>query len=67
MYKEKHEYPLVLNVNHIMEILNVSSRVAYEIMKQKGFPVLNITGAKGMKRVPRDMFFEWLYESAKGD
>lgn len=67
MPKDIKDYPLVLNVKHIMEILGVSNRVAYEIMKQKGFPVLSINGARGVKRVPRDLFFEWLYKSAKGD
>lgn len=63
--KEKHEYPLVLNVNHIMEILGVSNRIAYKIMKQKDFPLLSIPGAKGAKRVSRDLFFKWLDEQSK--
>lgn len=62
---EKHQYPLVLNVKHIMEILGVSNRVAYEIMKRKDFPVMSITGAKGAKRVPRDLFFQWLDDQSK--
>lgn len=47
-----------------MEILGVSNRVAYEVMKQKDFPVLSINGAKGAKRIPRDLFFEWLNKKA---
>lgn len=64
MNKDIKDYPLVLNVKHIMEILGVSNRVAYELMKQKDFPVMSINGPKGSKRIPRNLFFEWIHKSA---
>jgi len=62
---EKHDYPMVMNVKHVMEILGVSNRVAYELMKRTDFPVMSITGSKGAKRVPRDLFFKWLDDQSK--
>lgn len=58
---EKSNYPLILEVKHIQEILGVSKRRAYEIMDLKGFPLLKLGRNK---RVPRDKFFEWLENEA---
>lgn len=58
---EKHNYPLILEVSHIQEILGVSKRRAYEIMDIEGFPLLRLGRSK---RVPRDKFFEWLNNQA---
>ncbi|EJP84675.1 helix-turn-helix domain-containing protein [Bacillus cereus] len=51
------DYPIMLNVTHLEEILGVAKRTAYEIMDQKGFPLMKI-GRK--KVVSRDAFFNWL-------
>ncbi|MFQ6340572.1 helix-turn-helix domain-containing protein [Bacillus sp. AF62] len=51
------DYPIMLNVKHVEEILGVAKRTAYDIMDQKGFPLVKI-GRK--KVVPRDAFFNWL-------
>jgi hypothetical protein len=53
------DYPLVLNAHHLAEIIGVSTRVAYEIMERKGFPLIRIGRCK---RVARDAFFKWLNE-----
>lgn len=60
--KRKEDYPLILTVNEVMEILGIGKRVAYELMDQPGFPCIRI-GEK-LKRVNRDMFFEWIDKSA---
>ncbi len=56
--KKREDYPLVLTVKEIMEILGIGRRVAYELMDQKDFPTVRI-GEK-LKRVNRDQFFTWL-------
>jgi excisionase family DNA binding protein len=58
MVKEIKDYPIILTVNEIMEILSISKRTAYDLMDQKGFPCIRI-GEK-LKRVNRDAFFEWI-------
>lgn len=56
--KKREDYPIVLTVTEIMEILGIGRRVAYELMDQKGFPTVRIGGK--LKRVNRDQFFTWL-------
>ncbi|AMR82811.1 helix-turn-helix domain-containing protein [Bacillus thuringiensis] len=51
------DYPIMLKVAHVAEVLGISPRKAYDIMDQKGFPLVKI-GRK--KVVPRDAFFNWL-------
>jgi hypothetical protein len=58
---DKSNYPLILEVKHIQEILGVSQRRAYEIMEIEGFPLLRLGRSK---RTPRDKFFEWLENQA---
>jgi excisionase family DNA binding protein len=61
--KRKEDYPLVLTVNEIMEILGIGKRIAYELMDSKGFPCVKV-GPK-LKRVNRDAFFNWLDQQSK--
>jgi len=63
--KEKTDYPLVLKVSHVSEILGLTNHAVYELIKRKGFPVMIISGSKGAKRIPRDLFFNWLDDQAK--
>lgn len=56
-----NDYPVILNVEHIQEILGVGKRRAYEIMKIEDFPVIEIGRTK---RVNRDQFFQWLNDSS---
>jgi excisionase family DNA binding protein len=53
----KEDYPLVLKVEQVAQILGVSKRRAYEIMDLKSFPLLKVGRSK---RVSRDSFFQWL-------
>jgi predicted DNA-binding transcriptional regulator AlpA len=54
---EKDQYPLILKVGDIQEILGIGKAAAYSLMDQKGFPCTKIGR---LKRVPRDQFFEWI-------
>jgi hypothetical protein len=54
---KREDYPLILKVEHIAEILCVSKRKAYEIMGYRSFPLVKIGKAK---RVGRDAFFNWV-------
>ncbi|HDX9529701.1 TPA: helix-turn-helix domain-containing protein [Bacillus thuringiensis] len=56
-YDSTNEYPIMLKVDHVAEVLGISQRKAYDIMDQKGFPLVKI-GRK--KVVPRDAFFNWI-------
>ena len=54
----REDYPLVLTVKEVMEILNIGRRQAYELMKQTDFPCIQIGGKT--KRINRDAFFKWM-------
>jgi hypothetical protein len=61
--KEINDYPIVLSAKHLMEILDIGKRKAYELMDEEGFPLVRI-GTK-TKRVARDDFFKWLSDQKK--
>lgn len=61
MSKTSADYPIILNVEDIASILDISRQGAYELMKQKGFPCIKIGR---LKRVNRDAFFHWLENQA---
>jgi excisionase family DNA binding protein len=52
-----HELPLVLKAGDIQRLLGLSRVKTYELLHQKGFPVVRIGRCL---RVPRDAFFRWL-------
>ncbi|MGG4267393.1 helix-turn-helix domain-containing protein [Peribacillus simplex] len=54
---EKKDYPMVLTAEELSQILGISKRVAYEIMDEKGFPLIRI---RRSKYVNREDFFNWL-------
>ncbi|WP_317616472.1 helix-turn-helix domain-containing protein [Bacillus sp. HNG] len=54
---DNEKYPFVLTADHVAEIVGVSTRVAYELMERKDFPLIRIGR---LKRVNRDEFFKWL-------
>jgi excisionase family DNA binding protein len=54
---EEENYPIILTVKEISNILKISKPTAYEIMNQSDFPLLRIGRCK---RVLRDEFFKWL-------
>jgi excisionase family DNA binding protein len=53
----QQDYPVLLTVKEVSEILGCSERVAYEVMEEKGFPLIRV---RRYKRVNRDDFFDWL-------
>lgn len=50
----------LLTAEDIAKILGKSKRVAYEIMEEKGFPLIRI---RRSKRVLKSEFFQWLKEN----
>jgi predicted DNA-binding transcriptional regulator AlpA len=58
----KEELPLILNADHIAQVLGVSRTVAYGLMKTEGFPSIKLNA----KRIvaPRDRFLRWVDELA---
>jgi excisionase family DNA binding protein len=54
---EKKDFPFMLTVVEVAQILGVSKRVAYDIMDAQDFPLIRI---RRSKRVNRDDFFNWL-------
>jgi excisionase family DNA binding protein len=54
------DYPLMLTVNEVSQILGTSKRLAYEIMGRKDFPLTKIGRHK---KVYRDSFFEWMNQN----
>lgn len=61
--KTRNDYPLVLTVKEVMEILGIGRRKAYALMDQTDFPCIKI-GEK-LKRVNRDAFFDWMDKQSK--
>jgi excisionase family DNA binding protein len=53
--------PLVLTMEHIQKIANLSKGKAYDMLHMAGFPAIRFGRAI---RVPRDAFFEWLEKQA---
>lgn len=60
--KRKEDYPIILTVSDVMEILGIGKRVAYELMDRKDFPTVRIGK---LKRVNREAFFEWIEQQGK--
>lgn len=58
--KQQHDYPLILSVTDLAEIMNCSPYLARNLMKTKGFPVVHMGIGGRIKRVGRDAFFKWL-------
>lgn len=57
IYKSYEELPLVLNAKELSAVLCISRSGAYELMKSKGFPSINV-GSRVM--VPKSAFIKWL-------
>ncbi len=60
--RSNEDLPLALKVEQVAELLGISRKVAYELTRQPGFPVVRV----GEKRlvIPRDRFLQWLDENA---
>ncbi|CAB4128107.1 hypothetical protein UFOVP103_20 [uncultured Caudovirales phage] len=58
--KEQTDYPLILSVPQIAEIMQCSEYLARNLMTTKGFPLVRMGVGGKIKRVGRDSFFKWL-------
>jgi len=60
MYKSYDELPLFLNAETAAKLLGISISSMYELMHEKGFPVLKI-GTRLV--VPREKFRAWVEQN----
>lgn len=60
MYRSYDELPLFLNAETAAKLLGISISGMYELMHEKGFPVLKI-GTRLV--VPREKFREWVEQN----
>ena len=60
MYKSYDELPLFLNAETMAKLLGISISGMYELIHEKGFPVLKI-GTRLV--VPREKFREWVEQN----
>lgn len=60
VYKSYDELPLFLNAEIVAKLLGISPSSGYELMHEKGFPVLRI-GNRMV--VPKEKFRKWVEEN----
>lgn len=58
--KQQADYPLILSVKDIAEIMQCSTYLARNLMQTSGFPMVRMGIGGRIKRVGRDAFFKWL-------
>ena len=63
IYKSYNELPLFLNAETVAKLLGVSPSTGYELMHEKGFPVLRI-GSRMV--VPKEKFRAWVEANVGG-
>ena len=64
IYKNYDELPLFLNTKTVAEVLGIAPSSAYELMHEKGFPVLKV-GNRLL--VEKDKFREWIQQNTGGN
>ena len=64
IYKNYDELPLFLNAKTVAEVLGIAPSSAYELMHEKGFPVLKI-GNRLL--IEKDKFREWIQQRTGGN
>ena len=62
-YMSYDELPLFLNAEMVAKVLGVSPSTGYELMHEKGFPVLRV-GSRMV--VPREKFRQWVETNVEG-
>ena len=63
IYKSYEELPLFLNAQMVAKLLGISPSSSYELMHEKGFPVLQV-GNRLV--VPKEKFRQWVEEQITG-
>ena len=63
IYKSYEELPLFLNAQMVAKLLGISPSSCYELMHEKGFPVLRV-GNRLV--VPKEKFRQWVEEQITG-
>ena len=63
IYKSYEELPLFLNAEMVAKLLGISPSSSYELMHEKGFPVLRVGNRLG---VPKEKFRQWVEEQITG-
>lgn len=63
VYKSYDELPLMLNAETLAKVLGIAPSSAYELMHEKGFPVLKI-GNRLV--VPKEDFIAWVRANTGG-
>ena len=63
IYKSYEELPLFLNAQMVAKLLGISPSSSYELMHEKGFPVLRV-GKRLV--VPKERFHQWVEEQITG-
>ena len=63
IYKNFDELPLFLNAKTVAEVLGIAPSSAYELMHEKGFPILKV-GNRLL--VEKDKFKEWINRNTGG-
>ena len=64
VYKSYDELPLFLNAETVAKLLGISPSSGYELMHEKGFPVLKI-GSRLV--VPKEKFRTWVERNTGGN
>ena len=62
-YKSYDDLPLFLNATMVAQVLGISAASSYELMYEKGFPVLKI-GNRMV--VPNEKFITWVEQNTIG-
>ena len=62
-YTSYDQLPLFLNAELVAKTLGIAPSSAYELMHERGFPILHI-GSRMV--VPKDKFIEWVVQHTKG-
>lgn len=63
IYKSYEELPLFLNAQMVSKLLGISPSSSYELMHEKGFPVLRV-GNRLV--VPKEKLRQWVEEQITG-
>ena len=63
-YRSYDELPLFLNAATVAKVLGIAPSSAYELMHEKGFPIL---GSGSRLLVPKAQFIKWVEENTGGN